>query len=210
MGMSANRTSAPKTTWGRTSHILKNTVQEGAALTVRTTCFLVPKAFALCRDNLLSITVLLMFPVAIAGYYWSNSTSEPPQTPEYLMMNEEKDPKPSRPTIPNDESKLVSVKPEIPMTLDAPQTLGFPAISEGAEFSVPQPLPIDLTPTGEVSATAAVPPIPGQPPRLVEPHSTAFSAECVWLTGTIEELESSTDLWQNASRVHDLTGPSRN
>lgn len=204
MGTNANRTSTHQGTMGGANHSWKTRFQEGTALMAKTAREVSPKAFVWCRDHLLSVTVLMLFPMAIAGYYWSNATSETPPPPPYLALDDEKEPVPLSDPLPSGEAGLVSVTPETPMTLDAPQTLAFPMDSQGAELSFPQPLPAN----NALSQTEHT--VPHRAPLLMAPGLVDSSGQCVWLTGTIEEFENSADHWDNASRVHDLTAPTRN
>ncbi|MCA9068400.1 MAG: hypothetical protein KDA84_05735 [Planctomycetaceae bacterium] len=157
----------------------------------------------------MSITVLLMFPMAIAGYYWSNAASESPEPPQYLQMDEADKPALVNEPLGVEPAPLVSVTPDTPMTLDAPQTVSFPAAPEGATLSVPQPLNVSPGSAAPLSQTEHTVPVPFPVP-VGHPKVTVSPGNCVWLTGTIEELDSSPEVWQNASRVHDLTSPIRN
>lgn len=207
--MTANRTSTAKAAFSRTSRVLRNTLQDGTKFTRRVAGVVIPKAFVWFREHLLSIAVLLMFPLAIAGYYWSNATSEEAQPPEYLSLDHPHQLAPIEESL-REEAPLAAVTPETPMSLDAPPVLSFPSDSHGAELFIPQPLPIEAGETERLSQTEHTNPIDRILPGVTDPRIVDASANCVWLTGTIEEMESSSESWQYTSRVHELVVPRRN
>ncbi len=139
---------------------------------------------AWCNEHRLWTAGLLLVPLTAGMFFWNRGTAEVSITSqenkgEYLPG-----------VFLGEEAPLTTVIPE-----SGPGE-GFalaPGPGEGSLES-PRPLPIAVVssegPGGEMSQDAS-------------------ASGCVWLTGSIEPLESRPEVIREASRVHELTRPVR-
>jgi hypothetical protein len=161
-------------------------------------------AYPWCKDHIVSVLLLLTFPIAIGVYYGSRPEAEPSPLPGYL--NAERNAKTKTPLPPLPKVESAKVAPGVSANPEFPRSVA--QVSEDGDALPPLPIAVDHPkPISRAN----------EPPTLAWPGlkaagetPTSPATKCVWLTGSIEEPEAMPALLQNASRVHELTMPSRN
>lgn len=174
-------------------------------------------AYPWCKDHVVSVTLLLAFPVSIGMYYGTRPETEPAPLPHYLKAERNAETLAPPPAFPKLDSPMPSkLAPRIsahpdqfnsPNVVDAAH-LTFADASQ--EVDAVPPLPIAVDHPKPISRANEAPMLAW--PGLNTPPETPASpiAQSVWLTGSIEAEDNVPRLMQNPSRVHELTMPSRN
>jgi len=162
------------------------------------------KTLPWCRDHLLSLAILMVFPVAIAGYYWGSASNEGSAPPTYLdIASNAKNPAPVV------EQQATSTVPSVPNDFSAkePKTLPPEELFSASHSAVPLALPIAVdTPEFPICSENLASETPGshRPYRL---SAADEDQDCVWLTGTIEaENPQSQSLFEKTARSREWRG----
>lgn len=207
--MEAPRTKPPSPHKGQSSPDEKKNAHSESGLVDIAFHFVSRSLCPWCRDHIVSVAMLLAFPTSIGMYYWSRPEAECSPLPSYLKekRNEVSLPPPSAfpkldPPRASRAAASVSVIPESSAPLAMANDL-----EEGGALP---PLPIAVDHPKPISRANGTPTLAW--PGLNGPTETPTSGTTfgVWLTGSIEDEIAEPNLIQSASRVHELTMPSRN
>lgn len=206
--MEVKQHSIGKKAWKRAVKLAQKSLRMGNASANRLVDWISSTMIPWCRGHLLSLAVLMAFPLGMAAYHWANSHSKKPVKPDYQADRES--PQSFRDTSePKGEPFEAAEISTVSLAHEPPQLLSVPNETGGPEFA-PQPLPIAVD---HPAALGSLEPSAYQnwnSPVPAEYQSPTGSAACVWLTGTIEDTGSSRTPIQSASRDPELTTPSRN
>ncbi len=206
--MDAHRISSPASS-KRTSPSEKPVSSaRGNLVRVAVQC-VVSRIFPWCKDHIVSAVVLLVFPFAIGMYYWGQSEFESSPIPGYLNRDRREDsPKFPQALLSQQQASAGANVPGVSSAPDSLPALTFAHVSE--ESDALPPLPIAVDSPKPLSRANEGPTLPWPGNASPTPTPVSAPAQSVWLTGSIESVEAAPDLIQNASRVHELTMPSRN
>lgn len=204
--MEAKKSSSNKADWTRTPRAFGARFRFVTTTASRVVTWFCAKALPWSRDHILSLAVLLMFPLAIAAYFWGTPEADDDETPRHLQMSPvtesasefEDDPY-------SDPIPLSSVIPDGPLTPEEPGGNEFPPTRKRDSVKIPQPLPISVQDPEALISRKSRSALPTWNPHLpADDQIDESQGECVWLTGTIETFDPPRPI-QNASRVHELT-----
>ncbi len=206
--MSAKQTSSTPAVKPKAVQNAKRLLPAGMAMVGGFLKTISAKAIPWCGDHVLSMAILLGFPLAIGAFYWNRDT--PADTPSPGYLNQDSDPiagKIAEDLPPVAEAPLTAVVPDVPINAVAPQILPAPHPPAELEFEFSRSMPIAVDSPQFVSGTNPEPYRDlGSGVSMADAPSSS-ETNCVWLTGRIETAEGPADSLRSASRVHELTMP---
>jgi hypothetical protein len=199
--MEANQNSTGHQAWKRTRRLIRRSFRIANTSANRFAEWTSGTAFPWCRDHLLSLAVLMAFPLGIAVYQWASTNSKKSVKSSDFADHDERSnsARNTRESVRQTAEIEQADVSDVHMAFQAPELLAVPDDAGGPEFA-PLPLPISIDDPDPPKWNAPVP---------AEYETSAGSTGGVWLTGTIEEVSGSRNVIQNASRVHELTSPDR-
>jgi hypothetical protein len=209
IGMEAPRTKPSAPHKGQSCPDEKKNAHAGSGLLHKAFHFVSRSLYPWCRDHIVSFAMLLAFPTSIGMYYWTRPEAESSPLPSYLKEKRNDEtlaPPPAFPKLdPPRASRVAGSVSMIPET-----SVPLAMANDLEEGDALPPLPIAVDHPKPISRANDAPTLawPGlKAPAETPTTGTTFG---VWLTGSIEDDETAPNLIQNASRVHELTIPSRN
>lgn len=207
--MEAPRTNPPALKKGQSSPCEKNDPQSGSGLVHQAFQFVCRTAYPWCKDHIVSLALLLAFPTSIGMYYWTRPEADTSPLPSYLKEKRSEETLAPPPAFPKlDPPRASHVTASVSVIPDSSASLAMGNDLEDGEALPPLPIAVDHPKPISRANEAPTLAWPGRKAPTETPTSGA--ALGVWLTGSIEEDDAAPHRIQNASRVHELTRPTRN